>query len=182
MGPWNLTSTMCPVLILPPLAMLWINVSSRSMISVFLGVSVLCVRIYEGWRLGTSGLGAAGARGYFSFVAAGLDGDLREFATAATLSSCVWEDCELFDICLVRLRESPLCSLIRMDLFAGAVSSLSFEVAEAVLERVFRAGLSSMSVEGSFSESESDVRAFAEEEAGNWSRCLSLGLSFGFSR
>lgn len=60
---------------------------------VFFGVSMVWGMVYEGWRLGTRGLGAAGARGYFSFVVAeeaGLEGDFKEFATAATLSVWLW--------------------------------------------------------------------------------------------
>ena len=85
--------------------------------------------VYDGWRRGISGLGGAGARGYFVIEreAAGDVGDLRvageisfvEIAPEPLL--CVLVDCALR--CFLCRKLSSLWSLIRIDRLAGAISS-----------------------------------------------------------
>ncbi len=69
---------MCPVLILPPLDMLWISVSSRSRMRVFwCARSVGSTLRYDGCRRGISGRGGAGVFGYLVRAPAGEVGRLQ---------------------------------------------------------------------------------------------------------
>jgi hypothetical protein len=119
---------MWPVLIRPPLDMLWIKVSSRSRISVFwfLGEGSTRLRLrYDGCRLGINGRGGAGVLGYLVRAPTGDVGDLscaEMSGVAPSPCAALGADGWLFR-CLRCRRASSLWSLIRIDRLAGAISS-----------------------------------------------------------
>lgn len=85
--------------------------------------------MYEGWRRGMSGLGGAGARGYF-VIDKDAAGDVGDFNAAGDISGaamapepllCVLVDCALR--CFRCRRLSSLCSFMRIERRAGAISS-----------------------------------------------------------
>lgn len=125
---FSLTSTMCPELMRPPLDMLWMSVSSRSSMSVFCGtLSVGSRLMYDGCRRGMSGRGGAGVRGYLVSAPAGDVGDLRWAEMSFCLEPPPVLPAEVLDapfLCLRCRSVSSLCSLIRIDLRDGLISSV----------------------------------------------------------
>jgi len=99
---------------------------------------------YDGWRRGTNGRGGWGARGNFVIcfedaVAGPPVGDFKE-AAAWGERVLLLDDWAFFAALRCLSASSLWCSVMRMDLFAGAISSARDGTLD--FERVFRAGLS----------------------------------------
>lgn len=115
---------------------------------------------YDGWRLGTRGRGGCGARGNrvncLDETVTGPVGDFSEAAVSGDMEFVL--EIEDFLVALRCLNSSSLCNLIRINLFAGAISSPPEDAFD--FERVWRDGLSTgPSRVGGRSVSESDVMA-----------------------
>ena len=136
-------------------------------------------RVYDGWRLGIRGRGGAGARGYL-VIAEGEVGDLAAAAKASTEggetppepSDCVAGELGSLVLPDLYLRmDSSLCSFIRMERRAGAISSVVFAFGERrLLELCFELA--------SLCRSDSDSEDRPEDEE----VCFDSSAGFSFER